>query len=50
MDKESRPPLSQKQNQDITDIFNKIFNQPLNRLSHIIGNDLILKRIEVSNT
>ena len=49
MDKESCPPLSQKQKQDITDIFNKIFKQPLNRLSHIMRNDLILNGIEVSN-
>ena len=33
MDEESRPHLSQKQIQYITDIFNEIFIQPLNKLS-----------------
>ena len=50
MDKESRPPLSQKQKQNITDLFNEIFEQSLNRISHKIRNDLISNRIEVSNT
>ena len=50
MNKESRLHLPQKQKQDITDTFNEIFKQPLNILSHIIKNDLILNGIEDSNT
>ena len=45
----TRSPLSQKQKQDITDIFNYIFDKPLNKLSHTIRNDLILNGIEVTN-
>ena len=49
MDEKYCPSLSQKQKQDITDIFNHIFNKPLNKLSHTIRNDLILNGIEVTN-
>ena len=41
--------LTLKQKQDITDIFNHIFDKPLNKLSHTIRNDLILNGIEVTN-
>ena len=41
--------LTLKQKQDITDIFNYIFDKPLNKLSHTIRNDLILNGIEVTN-
>ena len=41
--------LSQKQKQDITDIFNRIFDKPLNKSTHIIRNDLILNEIEITN-
>ena len=49
MDEKYRPSLSQKQRQDITDIFNHVFNKPLNKLTHTIRNDLILNGIEVIN-
>ena len=45
----TRTTLSQKQKQDITDIFNRIFDKPLNKLSHIIRSDLILNGIEITN-
>ena len=35
--------LTLKQKQNITDIFNYIFDKPLNKLSHIIRNDLNFK-------
>ena len=41
--------LTLKQKQDITDIFNYIFDKPLNTSTHIIRNDLILNGIEITN-
>ena len=41
--------LSQKQKQDITDIFVHTFDKPLNTSTHIIRNDLILNGIEITN-
>ena len=49
MDKESHL-LTLKQKQDKTSILNFIFYIPLNKLSRIITNDIILNRIEVVNT
>ena len=46
MDKESRPHLSQKQKQDMADIFHSIFNKPLNKERK---KDIILNKIEVLN-
>ena len=47
MDK-SRSLLSLKQKQNITNL--SIFKQPLNKLSHLISNDIMLKRMEIINT
>ena len=41
--------LTLKQKQDITDIFNRIFNKPLNKSYYTIKNDIILDGIEFSN-
>ena len=41
--------LTHKQKQDITDIFNRIFNKPLNKSYYTIKNDIILDGIEFSN-
>ena len=41
--------ISSKQKQDITDIFNSIFNTPLNQSPHIITDDIILNGIKVIN-
>ena len=49
MDEKYCPSVTQKQKQDITDIFNYTFDKPLNKLSHTIRNDLILNGIEVIN-
>ena len=40
----------QKNRNETTDIFNSIFNKPLNLSSHIITNDVILNGKEVINT
>ena len=45
----TRTPLSQKQKQDITDIFNHIFDKLLNKSYYTIRNDTILNGIEFSN-
>ena len=42
--------ISSKQKQDIINIFNSIFNTPLNSSPHIIKDDIILNGIEVINT
>ena len=42
--------LSPEKKQDKTDIFNSIFNKPLNQSSHIITKDIILNGIEDINT
>ena len=42
--------LFPKQKQDINNIYNRIFNKPLNRSTQIIKIDMILNRIEVINT
>ena len=49
MDEKYCPSLSQKQKQDITDIFVHTFDKPLNKSTHTIRNDLILNGIEVIN-
>ena len=49
MDEKYCLPLSQKQKQDITDIFVHTFNKPLNTSTYTIRNDLILNGIEVTN-
>ena len=41
--------LTLKQKQDITDIFNRRFNKPLNKSYYTIKNDIILDGIEFSN-
>ena len=41
--------LTHKQKQDITDIFNHIFDKPLNKSYYTIKNDIILNGIEFSN-
>ena len=41
--------LTLKQKQDITDIFNCIFDKPLNKSYYTIKNDIILYGIEFSN-
>ena len=41
--------LTHKQKQDITDIFNRIFDKPLNKSYYTIKNDIILDGIEFSN-
>ena len=45
----TRIPLTQKQKQDITDIFSYIFDKPLNKSYYTIRNDTILNGIEFSN-
>ena len=42
--------LFSEQKRDITNIYNSIFNKPLNLSSHIITNDVILNGKEVTNT
>ena len=42
--------LSPEKKRDITDIFNSIFNKPVNQSSYIITKDIILNGIEVINT
>ena len=49
MDEQYCPSLSQKQKQNIADIFVHTFNKPLNTSTHTIRNDLILNGIEVIN-
>ena len=39
--------LSPEKKQDITNMFNRIFNKPLNKTTQIIKNDVILNGIEV---
>ena len=41
--------LTHKQKQDITDIFNRIFDKPLNKSYYTIKNDIILDGIEFNN-
>ena len=49
--KQKCPAIYQKnKKRDITDIFNSIFNKPLNQSSCIITRDIILNGIQVINT